>query len=271
MRLNGSFIGSTVSPSATAASGVWTLDEAARYQQAGTWPKAMPALPVASGLKRWFLADYGAKDASGNLITVDNTAVATWQDQSGTADVSQSTSGARPVWRSAANGQNGLPIITFNGTSQFLSGAVTGLSTGASARTTIWCGKYISFNYGGGFGYGTNNTAQDYSLSSNGTTGYGGIRAYGSFDCFSTISITSPFIMAATYDGTTLIYRLNSSTASFTVTLNTGTTGVYIGSLSSASYFAATHHYEDLAYNRVLSSTELDSVFAYLKSRWNTP
>jgi hypothetical protein len=67
----------------------------------------MPS-PVA-GYSLWLKADAGVLDASNNPCT-DGVAVATWQDQSGNGyDVTQATSGNRPVLKSS--GINGLPSI----------------------------------------------------------------------------------------------------------------------------------------------------------------
>lgn len=121
MRLNGSYIGTTPAPSTLAAPGIWTLDEAARYRAASSWPSAVPPMSVTANLAMWLKADAGVLDGSGAAITVDNTAVATWQDQSGNGrDATQSTSGSRPVLRTAANGKNNLPVVYFGG-SQSLS------------------------------------------------------------------------------------------------------------------------------------------------------
>jgi hypothetical protein len=42
---------------------------------------------VLSGLQLWLKADTGVLDASDNPITVDSTAIKTWQDQSGIIDM----------------------------------------------------------------------------------------------------------------------------------------------------------------------------------------
>lgn len=135
MRQNGGYIGYTPSLSGASASGVWTLDEVARYRQAGTWPTVFPRPPV-SGAALWLDPNVvgTALDASNNTITVDSTAVATWKDSSGNGrDATQTTSSNRPTWRSAANGRNGYAVLQFNGNGQRIdcsSDAAWGFGTG---------------------------------------------------------------------------------------------------------------------------------------------
>ena len=68
---------------------------------------------VPSGLQAWYRADLGVtKDGSNN--------VSQWADQSGNGvHLSQNTATAQPLW--VANGFNGEPTVSFNGSSDILT------------------------------------------------------------------------------------------------------------------------------------------------------
>ena len=118
----GGYIGHRPVPSATAlnsaAGGMWTLREAQRFQEGGTWPASDFSPKFISGLQLWLDAsDAGslfAATSGGSLVAADG-AVARWQDKSGYGrHATQSVSGNRPIRQiNAVNGRDG---IYFNGT-----------------------------------------------------------------------------------------------------------------------------------------------------------
>jgi hypothetical protein len=70
----------------------------------------------------WFAADVGVTDSLGGAIA-NNEGVGTWNDLSGNGHhVTQSTNGARPVWK-ATGGPGSKPAIQFDGTNDFLASA----------------------------------------------------------------------------------------------------------------------------------------------------
>jgi probable HAF family extracellular repeat protein len=70
-------------------------------------------LPSPSSIKLWLNSSVGTVFSTGTNISL-------WQDQSGnTNDATQSTSGNQPVL--VTNALNGLPVVHFNGTSQYLN------------------------------------------------------------------------------------------------------------------------------------------------------
>lgn len=79
-----------------------------------------------AGLLGWWKAD---------AITPvpDGTALAQWDDSSGRANhIAQATGGKQPLYKVAANGINGLPVVRFDGTDDCLT-----LSLDLSARTAV--------------------------------------------------------------------------------------------------------------------------------------
>ena len=70
----------------------------------------------------WFAADVGVTDSLGGAIA-NNEGVGTWNDLSGRGHhVTQSTNGARPVWK-ATGGPGSKPCIQFDGSNDFLASA----------------------------------------------------------------------------------------------------------------------------------------------------
>lgn len=122
LRANGSYIGPRDSVvSTTAASGVWDLRTAQRYQEAAEWP--VPFAPDAiSGLQLWLDASDSSTlyDATtgGSLVAADS-AVARWEDKSGNErHATQGTAANRPARKTAIQG--GQDVLRFDGTNDQL-------------------------------------------------------------------------------------------------------------------------------------------------------
>lgn len=104
----------------SAAGGMWTLTEAQRFKQAGTWPTVFSGPSSLAGLQLWL----DASDAStlfdattgGSLVAADGT-VKRWEDKSGNArHATESTNG--PTRKTSV--QNGLGTLDFDGTDDTL-------------------------------------------------------------------------------------------------------------------------------------------------------
>lgn len=282
MRQNGSYIGYTPTPSISAAQGVWSLDEAARYQQAGTWPKITVPLPV-SGALLWLDASNtnSVLDASGNPITAHGTAVATWNDLSGNNyNATQTTAGSRPTWNSSANGQNSLPTVSFNGTSGFMTIAslpISGAFTFIFALKTSGAGLVyehspIANTNNGSYLYvstGNSSKTRRNSLNSskNATTNW---LADGACN----------FVVQRA-GGTQATHKLNKNGSWLTLSDVTGETSdigtstatdtLYIASRAGTSLFNSQTLCECALYNSTLSDTDVSTLYSYLKAKWGTP
>jgi hypothetical protein len=125
-RDRGGVIGANVVPAAadanSAASGVWTLREAASLKRAGTWPRAFVNPTSLNGLQLWLDASdantlYDAT-TGGSLVAADG-GVARWEDKSGNArHATQATSGNRPLQKTGV--QNGRDVLRFDGSNDFM-------------------------------------------------------------------------------------------------------------------------------------------------------
>lgn len=263
MRQNGGFIGYTPNPSSASASGVWTMNEVARYRQSGTWPITAPPMSVTANLVMWLKADAGVLDSSGSPITTDNTAVATWQDQSGSGrNATQSTSGNRPVWRSASNGQNGLPVVSFNGTNSWISSLSSGISSSPFEYYMTF--KMANTNTNGRIIWGAGDRGNFDATSTAGWDMYNGSLIAGGTRTASWVQAT------ATFNGSLSTLRINGSQV---LSGNTGTgfpTALSLGSNGSTNW-ANMLFAECLVYSVVNSTTNRDAIESYLKSKWGTP
>lgn len=118
----GGFIGATVTPTTSAASGIWSLREAERFVRGGTWPE--PFVPTnLTGLQLWLDASdadtlYDAT-SGGSLVAADG-GVARWEDKSGNGrHATQGTSANRPARKTAIQG--GKDVLRFDGSDDHLT------------------------------------------------------------------------------------------------------------------------------------------------------
>jgi hypothetical protein len=103
---------------------MWTLQEAQRFKQAGTWPQSFIVSAI-SGLQCWLDASDSTTlfDATtGGSLVAANGGVARWEDKSGNGrHFSQSDSAKRPQRKTAQ--QNGLDSLLFDGANDSLTGS----------------------------------------------------------------------------------------------------------------------------------------------------
>ena len=225
-----------------------------------------------SGLTVWLKADAGLIDGSGNAITANGTAIATWQNQAtGGTHYNQATSGLRPTYRDGANGKNGLPVIDFNGAStQSLTHAdLSAYSTGGITIFTIckWTsGQVWSANDGaGGVNYPISGYHPRYITGGDGignfaTTNEDAAYTGWNFTKFaSNVNVSYEFYP---YGSPSTI-----TTAGF-ASRGAAQTADCIGKHpNNADYFTGQIG-EIIIYNRKLTDAECLTVRTYLLSRW---
>jgi hypothetical protein len=102
---------------------MWTLREAQRLKQGGTWPILQELVQTIAGLQLWLdAADpttlYDAT-AGGSLVAADG-GVARWEDKSGNGrHATQGTSGSRPLRKTSVQGSK--DVLRFDGSNDSLS------------------------------------------------------------------------------------------------------------------------------------------------------
>ena len=277
MRRRGGFIGANVTPSVTAASGVWALPEQESAKRAGTWP-LVPLNGVSAGLQLWLDASdantlYDA--TTGGSLVAANGGVARWEDKSGNArHATQGTSGSRPIRKTAI--QNGLGVLRFDGTNDWINlptdfrwwptGTVFVVLDNAGADKP-WYGAHrsdedpdirLNTSTHSGYWYYGGNYKQDAGASHYDAIGTGTVR---------TIVLNNTAYKS--YSNGTL---KNSTTLSAAVTANnptfSHTLGGYKYSGGIGDAYAAIDICEVVMYDSALSDTNRAAVESYLLAKW---
>ena len=238
------------------------------------------SLPV-SGAALWLDASKQASlytDAGVTPVATSGQSIHQWKDLSGNGrHAIQATSGNRPTWIAPASGQNGLGLVSFNGSTSYVSVSIpfatpytvmavlkqkrntqvdrllnaTDLST---STTRLWLGSYQG-NYGGQVSTASgswNGGALTYTPT---TSIYNAFRrVYQTNDGTATGLV--PYV-----SGTALTGIQGAMTSFTTLMIGAGPVGQYglfdLGEL--------------IVYPSVLNSADLATVGDYLKSKWNTP
>jgi hypothetical protein len=148
---------------------MWTLREAQRFKQAGTWPRLVESPADISGLQLWLDAADPAvlfdATSSGSLVAADG-AVARWQDKSGNnRHATQSTSGNRPLRKAAV--QNGKDCLRFDGANNFFT-----VSGTQAAFKFLHDGTQCTVYWVAKFGNTFDPNAQHAVLNTGGASGY---------------------------------------------------------------------------------------------------
>jgi hypothetical protein len=259
-------------------------------------PPPPPFSPLGlPGLALWLRADLGvwadlAKTVPGNI---DGTAVALWADQSGLGgDFQQPTSTNRPHYQAAV--QNGLPMIYFTPDISFLQGtgaALTALS-GVPGASLFYAYKP---NFTGNnrrlvhCSIGTSSTARltiipattdfqpylpratERRLDADGATNLDALSNPVMNGVAAVLGVTVDWI-----NGPYTLYKDGGITASSTAP-GTGPTSPGPAFLFQISGSAGINNTPDVwageicLWGRVLSTSEIAAISAYLRSRWGTP
>jgi len=280
----------------SAAGGMWTLREAQRLKQGGTWPTLTPIPQTISGLALWLDAADPAvlfdETTGGSLVAADG-GVARWEDKSGNSrHATQATSANRPARKTAVQG--GLDVLRFDGSNDLLQSTdfldlsagqamtiIAAIKRSATNATHTIVSKYTKSNAFDG------NTADGWGfrfLSTNGMDFFGGTdegagnssRVTNSTVDASAFTVLSVKVSAGAISGATL-YRNSSTipssaTASGAETLENTSFPVLVGALMYTNNVPLQYLNGDIAeiiiYDSALSDANRDAVEAYLMSKW---
>lgn len=271
----GSYIGfnRVTSTTQNSASGIWSLAAAERRRRANAWPQqAQPFSPSdITGLSAWF----DAADAStlydatsgGSLVAADGS-IARWEDKSGNAaHATQSGASNRPIRKTSVQG--GKDVVRFDGSSDFLSVSValgSGVTFFVVATPSTALDSYL---------WGTNGNANSPTVLTNYTNS--GVRR--AWEWYST---TDRVIMATTQPGFSVLAithvdsgpmfgYINGSQVTTIASPGYTTSGLNVASIASAQNAIGAFGgdiAELLIYDSALSSTDRQSVEAYLTAKW---
>lgn len=217
-------------------------------------------------------------DASQITGLVDGDPVATWPDLSGNSrDATQSTSSARPTYRTAQ--ANGLPVVRFDGVDDYLALAAyeplavdgSAVSVFAVAKPTV-TGRHLLGTRGGGFIWRvTAASTWSHFVINRGSAAVTG---------------TALVDVWNSYQGEMTLTNKAADTGSFRVGYN----GIFSAATAAAptflpgtplhlgtqggdflNLFLAGDEAEILIYDSVLSAADRVKVEDYLRAKWATP
>lgn len=220
-----------------------------------------------SGIRLWL----DASNVLNGSNPSNNSAISSWTDLSGVSgNAGQATVGQRPIFRE--NIQNGLPAIEFDSAnSHCLQVASLALGSQMTVFTVLECitantwfmeqSPDINSNdgfYQYGNGLATQIKNSGVSVMTANIAGWLG---------------TDPVLAMTRYDGTDAIAWKNGSlypgsTGSGSITNNTATNVLNIGSRNQASLFFDGYLYELIIYNGALSTAQIALVNDYLRRKW---
>ena len=209
-------------------------------------------------------------------VTTDNGPVGGWKDLSGNnRHALQSTNSARPTWRTPINGQNGLGVTSFNGSSQWIMSPLS-TSTPYTQFVVVKVKDNLRINrvlHGGtstqDSRYLLGSSSGNYAiyLSSNNSSWTGGALPLppttSIHNIWKNLSVTNTGTSTGLqpYVNNAALNAGNGTLASFS-----NMTIGYGPSLQYASMDLA----EVIQYDFVLNATQLASVNAYLSAKWGT-
>ena len=242
-----------------------------------------------AGLQLWLDATTGLFDATsgGSAVTTDGTAVARWEDQSGSDyHVTQATLANRPVLKTGI--RNSKNAIRFDGSNDALVSA--NIADNNLSAMTCFVVSYIAGFGGGGFGRyfdrgGANGRlwfvdARDVggSPANCNTVIIGSSPGPGQQTALNSLSSSNWFLSSIRWDGGTSyianisqkINRVVSSRGvdnSFILT-SVGNTTYVIGNRTDLARAFNGDIAELIIYNQALTTEQIDSVESYLSAKW---
>lgn len=223
-----------------------------------------PTIPVTTNLLAWYRADLG--------VTLNGSTVSAWADQSGTGDsnknATQGTAANQPTFTASDANFNNRPVLTFDGTTDYLKTAVW--SASASQPNTIYSVARRTASTGSVFMYDGYDSANRNAIFSNATTG--NITLFGGSSLNTSVSILNTTrICAAVYNGVanSAIYIDSFTTSSATGNGGTnGLTGLTIGASNGNISFWQGPIAEIAVFSGSHNQATRQSVMEYLATRY---
>jgi len=280
----GGYIGHRPVPAAagvsSAAGGMWTLREAQRLKQGGTWPIVPEVVQTIAGLQLWLdAADpttlYDAT-TGGSLVAADG-GVARWEDKSGNArHATQEAESNRPSRKTAI--QAGRDVMRFDGSNDFLEGVVT---PGSGNTRSVFVVAKSNLAFAELFQIGKANSGQVIvgflvrAGQISGTYFFGGDVTANNLTIPSvSLPVSTTFLANIVQQSTTSIsYYHNSVNYSVTGTLanfSSPASGYFVGKARANVdlTFWSGDICEIIVYDSALSDTNRGLVESYLMSKW---
>jgi len=216
-----------------------------------------------SGLTAWYKADSISGVSNGGSVTA-------WSDSSGNNhNLSQNTTSAEPVYEISDIG--GQPAVRFNGSTNYMSGGMSGFTNASTVLSVQTVRQSVT---GGTYEFGVNSGVNTgISLLPWGGTMYARSSGIAAGDMTWAYTAPTTNIITQEYNGGTnsgqawqdsVSKGTDSTSSSYGGTINTLT----VGALTPTNYFEPTDLGELIAYNVALTSSQRQSIEAYLENKY---
>lgn len=228
--------------------------------------KALSSLVATDGLVLWLKSDYGLISSGGK--------VSRWVDMSGNSnDATQSNVTNQPAVSVVQ--QNGFPVLTFNGSSQYLQ-LPAGFTTFGNGLTALVAVNPNASGSGEMIEVGNGSSGDNIVLSNSTTTASLSTARGTTSSTLTAPSALSPGrfqLLEGTQDGNTAGSIKVNSVISSSGTLNYASNTLRSQNTVGARYDGAANFFngsiaEILLYNRPLTAAELSSAEAYMMSKY---
>lgn len=204
--------------------------------------------------------------------TITGNPVTTWRDKSSSGF--NATSAAGPT----VSTFNGYPVLTFNGTSQFLGSSLTiprtthtfiGVHVPTSRDKNVCLFMFNDATMYINFPYWDGTTARGYCTNSGGS-GVGSLDYGNSTLVENSVNARLNIVTAVIQSGSQLIYNSSTQQSSAAVALSGGTSSAtfLIGKAQGGAPFYGGSVGEILIYNRAIGFTERQQIEGYLAWKW---
>jgi hypothetical protein len=226
-----------------------------------------PYTPLSLSPALWAKADAGYYTDAGTALATDGQSVQQWSDQSGNGrHPSQATAGKRPLW--IANGQNGLPVLRFDGVDDYLKAAGFTLTQ----PETVFI-VYKSITLGGS---GTHDTIFDGNATIGGAF-LSDVRPVTQINAGTSVPVATAAadgifaVLVVQFSGASSFWRLDGTQVATGDAGANDMNGFTLAALGNNSRTTNIDVGEVIVYPTALALADLQAVEAYLKARWATP
>ena len=206
-------------------------------------------------------------DASGIAGISDGAALATWPDSGPNGyNLTQATSGNRPLFRASAIG--GRPAVEFDGSNDNM--AVAFGTTYSQPNTVFVVVQFVSVpSSADPYPWMDGNASSNRHWMGRSSAGQYAIWAGDPFLNSGVAASTNPVLVRGVYNGASSSIAINSGTAVNGSTGSTGLSGIKLGSRWDNLRQVAVKIAEVVAYNAVLSGTDIGRVESYLRDKYS--
>ena len=205
-------------------------------------------------------------DASSIVGISDGAALATWPDSGPNGyDLDQATSERRPLFRASAIG--GRPAVEFDGANDNM--AVSFGTTYSQPNTVFIVGEFVLVPSANNFPWMDGHTSSNRTWVGSSSVDEYAIWAGDPFLNSGVGTSTNPVLVRGVYNGASSSIAINSGTAVNGSTGSGGMSGIKLAARYDNSRPQAVKIAEVVAYNAVLSGTDIGRVESYLRDKYS--